>query len=281
MLAQVELASIVLEKRGIQTQVEVRRCIAAALAVERVVARRVGEVGSVNTAALIGGAQGHGVVSRHLDGLGLELKRGGVLRERAAGEDVHEALNVGANSREYRNIRGAQGHVGAQRLQVLQARRHRNLRACEPRRCGVHGSRQRVAEDLRIAQRKALVPKVVPRIEAHRRRKRPLKVILHVKIAPIQVIAAADRMVDLHKVLGRIDIGVGVEGERPVACVVARIRIQRTDKGVRYRIGKRVDRPRDLIVRVSHARRWIVNGDLAEVAGQFRRGGEKDRHAVG
>ena len=86
-------------------------------------------------------------VCMQLDDLGGEIESGGILRERAAGEDLDVAGDIGAHAGEWNQAfgRAAVGNVLPEILECFQARRFGNLRARTAIEAAVDCARQCVA----------------------------------------------------------------------------------------------------------------------------------------
>ena len=125
---KVELSTVVLKERRLVARVEVGESIAAGyargqgysgrsrctLAVESVITWHVGKVSRVDASPLEGTANRECTGADQFHNLALELKRGGILCEGAAGENIDITRDVATNTREDRHVDRAQRSVHSQ-----------------------------------------------------------------------------------------------------------------------------------------------------------------------
>ena len=119
-----------------------------------------------------------------------------------------------AHAREWHEalVRAAVGSDLPEILQRLQARRFGNLCARAAVEAKIHRARERVRENVRIADGQRLVAEEVRRVKAQRRGERPLEVVLVVEVPAAEVVVLAKAVIEAGEILRVVDVVVGGGG---------------------------------------------------------------------
>ena len=185
--------------------------------------------------ALVGRAEGEGVGSEDLDGLGLELEGGRILGESAAGEDVDVAGDVGSECPVKTGMLVVpKGRLAPRVWRFCRPGEDGHLGAGEAAGGGEEGAGKGIGEDLGVGKGDALVAEVIGGEEAERGGEGALEVVLVVEVAGAELVAAGDAVVDLDEVLSAVDVGVGLGDVGAGDGVVAGVAVKGGDEGVGY-----------------------------------------------